>query len=44
MKMLARTGTLGYSINLIVKLTVTNKMNLSCSEKEKFLKLISTDV
>ena len=29
--------THGYSINLIIKPTVKNKMSLRCSEKEKFL-------
>ena len=36
--------THGYSINLIIKLIVKNKMSLRCSEKEKFFKFFSSDV
>ena len=36
--------THGYSIDLIIKLTVKNKMSLRCSEKEKFFRFFSSDV
>ena len=34
-----RFATHGYSINLNIKFTVKKKKSLSCSKKEKFLKL-----
>ena len=40
----SKRRTHGYSINLIIKLTVKNKMSLRCSEKEKFFKFFSSDV
>ena len=35
--------THGYSTNLVIKLTVKNKMSLWCSEKEKFFKFFCSD-
>ena len=37
MKMLARTGAKGETMDLIIKLTVKSKMSLRCSKKENFL-------
>ena len=36
--------TYGDSINLVIKLTVKNKMTLRCSKKEKFFKFFFSDV
>ena len=36
--------THGYSIDLIIKLTVKNKMSLWCKKEEKFFKFFSSDV
>ena len=48
MKILARTGATeelhNYSIDLIIKLRVKNKMSLWFSKKEKFFKFFFGDV
>ena len=36
--------THGYSIDLIIKVTVKNKTNLICSKKERFFKSFFSDV
>ena len=45
--MLARTGAKGEPMatpfDLIIKLTVKNKMSLGCSEKKKFFKFFCSD-
>ena len=44
MNMLGRAGATGETVDLIIELTVKNKMSLRCRKKGTFFEFFSSDV